>query len=182
MITAAKDELIWKIVDIELEFFKSMKVEEPVPENTLPALRRMRWMTYSALSEETLKLWLRNLENAKADERNTMIEKYALIDNLIPTLQDNPIIAKIVDQEVAWQEEVAQKYPKTVQGHDENRQLFKHYMLCELQSWSPETLLSYWADILGALEAGENLAEKRYDNLYESLGRGTLEQFNASLQ
>lgn len=182
MISVAKDQIIRKIVDIEMEFFQNMKTEEPVPENTLPALRRMRWMTYSALSEETLSFLLKDLEKAQEEERNTMIEKYALIDKLIPNIQDNPIIPKIVEQEVVWMEEVAQRYPKTVQGHEGNRDLFKHYMLCELQSWSPETLLSYWGDILGALEEGVNLAEKRYDNLYESLGRGTLKQFNESLK
>lgn len=181
MISAAKDQIIKRIVDIEIGFFKSMNTEEPVPENTLPALCRMRWMTYSCLSETTLQLWLRDLEAAKAEQRNTMIEKYALIDDLIPAIQDSPLIPKIVGQEVAWMEEIAQKYPKTVQGHEGNRDLFKKYMLCELQSWSPEALLAYWDDILAAVEAGENLAEIRYDNLYESLGRGTLKQFNESL-
>ncbi len=177
----SKQKLIQAIVDQELEFFQNMKTEEPVPENTLPALRRMRWMTYSVLSEDTLSLLLRDLKKAKEDGRNTMIEKYALIDGLIPDIQHNPIIRKIALQETEWQEEIARRYPKALQNHDANRSLFQHYMECEMQSWSPEMLLSYYSDILAALEEGVNLAERRYDNLYASLGKGSLKEVDDSI-
>lgn len=182
MISEEKQKLLEQVVDCDMDFFTSMKTEDPIPENTLPALRRMRWMTYSVLSEKTLRLWLRDLRQAKADGRNTMIEKYALIENQIPTIQENPVIGQIATQEEKWMGEVAEKYPRTVQGHDDNRSLFKRYMMCELQSWSPEALDSYWADIQKALDEGWNMAEKRYDYLYLSLGKGTLKELNDELE
>lgn len=181
MISAQKEALLQQIVDLDMYFFKKMKTEEPIPENTLPALRRMRWMTYSVLSEKTLILWLRDLKQAKKTGRNTMIEKYALLEGQIPTIQENPVIEKIVSQERLWMEEVAKKYPRTMQGHESNKALFKRYMMCELQSWSPEALDSYWMDVQQALRRGENMAEARYDNLYISLGRGTLKEFDEGM-
>lgn len=180
-IPESKQKVIHAIVNQELEFFRDMKTEEPVPENTLPALRRMRWMTYSVLSEDTLSLLLRDLKEAKENGRNTMIEKYALMEGLIPDIQDNPIIRKIALQETKWQEEIAIRYSKALRNHDANRPLFQHYMECEMQSWSPEALLSYYSDILTALEEGVNLAEKRYDNLYASLGKGSLKEVDDSM-
>lgn len=181
MISEAKEELLKAIVDLEMDFFKNMKKQEEVDEKALPALRKMRWMTYSCLSDKTLLLLLQSLCTAQDEGRNTMIEKYALIDGLIPTIQKNPIIPKIVDQEIVWMDEVAKKYPKTVQGHEDNKDLFKKYMLCELQSWTPEALESYFKDVKNAKENGINLAEIRYDNLYESLGKGSLKEFNSTL-
>ena len=49
MISKYKEALLQQVVNLDMEFFAAMKTEEPVPENTLPALRRMRWMTYSVL-------------------------------------------------------------------------------------------------------------------------------------
>lgn len=181
MVSEAKEELLKGIIDIEMEFFRSMKTEEPVAENALPALRRMRWMTYSCLSDTTLILLLRDLCQAKQDGRNTMLEKYALIDGLIPTIQKSDDIEKIVSQETVWMEEVHQKYPKMTQGHDSNKDLFKRYMACELQSWSAEALKAYLKDVCNAVALGINLAKIRYDNLYESLGKGSLEQYNSTL-
>jgi len=181
MLSEAKEELLKGIIDIEMEFFRSLKTEEPVAENALPALRRMRWMTYSVFSDNTLILLLRDLCQAKQDGRNTMLEKYALIDGLIPPIQENDDIKKIVEQETAWMEEVHQKYPKMTQGHDSNKDLFSKYMSCELQSWSPEALKSYLKDVYAAVAVDENMAKMRYDNLYESLGKGSLEQYNSTL-
>ncbi len=182
MLDKEKESLLKDILELELEFFTSMNVEESVPEKALPALKRMRWMTYSVLSEETLTLLLENLRAAKAAERNTMIEKYALIDGLIEPIQENPLIEKIVSQEVLWMDEVAERYPQLVQNHENNKDLFARYMSCELQSWQPEGLASYWRDINAALSQGRNLAEERYDNLYMSLGKGSMRDYSRELK
>lgn len=177
-----KEDILKHIIDQEMEFFEAMNKEEEIPENTIPALRRMRWMTYVVLSEETLKLWLIDLLQARESNRNTMIEKYALIDGLIDPIQINPVIEKIATAETEWMEELAKEYPLTVQGHDSNKELFKKYILCELQSWSKEALDSYWQDICRAKENNENLAIVRYDCLYNSLGKGSLAEVNKSLK
>lgn len=176
-----KEALIQAIVDLDLEMVSQIHTADPIDPKTFPAFKKMRWMTYSVLSEETLRAWLADLQAAKADGRNTMTEKYGRIDGQIPMFGDNPEIEEIAAQETIWQDEVAAKYPKTVQGHESNKSLFKRYMMCELESWSPEAIHSYWDDVQTAVTEGRNLAEERYDNLYRSLGKGSLKELNDSL-
>ena len=68
-----------------------------------------------------------------------MTEKYALIGDQIPTLQDNPQIERIVDIEEKWMNELAFKYPHAVKRERANAELFRKYALCELQTWSPRS-------------------------------------------
>lgn len=176
MADKVKEAMLHNIIAIEMDFFTSMNTEEKVPPNTLPALQRMRWMTYVVLSPKTIGLLLRDWEEAKKAGRNTMIEKYALLDNLIEPIQENPIIDKIATQEKIWIDALAEDYPEALQGHDDNKGLFKRYMLCELQTWSPDTLESYWEDVQRAVKEKRNMAEERYDALYASLGKGSLKE------
>ena len=87
-----RNEIMQRIIDLETEMFMSVNAEEAVPANTIPAFKEMRRMTYSVLSDKTVALWLCDLETAKKDGRNVMTEKYALIGDQIPTLQDNPCL------------------------------------------------------------------------------------------
>ena len=142
----------------------------------------MRRMTYSVLSDKTVALWLCDLETAKKDGRNVMTEKYALIGDQIPTLRDNPQIERIVDIEEKWMNELAFKYPHAVKRERANAELFRKYALCELQTWSPAAVNSYFEDIKKAMEEGRNLAEERYDNLYQNIGKGRLRDVEDSLK
>ena len=158
-----RNEIMQRIIDLETEMFMSVNAEEAVPANTIPAFKEMRRMTYSVLSDKTVALWLCDLETAKKDGRNVMTEKYALIGDQIPTLRDNPQIERIVDIEEKWMNELA-------------------YALCELQTWSPAAVNSYFEDIKKAMEEGRNLAEERYDNLYQNIGKGRLRDVEDSLK
>lgn len=177
-----RNEIMERIIELETEMFTGVNAEEAVPVNTIPAFKEMRRMTYSVLSDETVALWLHDLETAKKDGRNVMTEKYALIGGQIPTLQENPQIAKIVDVEEKWMKELAFKYPHAVKRERASAELFKKYALCELQTWSPAAISAYFEDIKKAMEAGRNLAEERYDNLYQNIGKGRLFDVEESLK
>lgn len=196
-----KKDLLEKIVDLEVKLFTSMKTEEEIPANTLPAFRKMRWMTYSVLSEKTLSAWLTDLTQAIAEGRNTMIEKYLMIDGKMPlpdeeegcccTTISKPIkgqrkpicsdldIAEIVEIENHWQEQAAQKYPRSIQRMPDEGEAFMHYLMCELHTWKPTTVKLYREDVQKAVDEGRNLAVERYNNLYASIGKGSLAQVDA---
>ena len=176
-----RNEIMQRIIDLETEMFMSVNAEEAVPANTIPAFKEMRRMTYSVLSDKTVALWLCDLETAKKDGRNVMTEKYALIGDQIPTLRDNPQIERIVDIEEKWMNELAFKYPHAVKRERANAELFRKYALCELQTWSPAAVNSYFEDIKKAMEEGRNLAEERYDNLYQNIGKGRLRNLVAPI-
>ena len=202
MAEATRKENLDKIIEIEVEMFTSMKTDEPVPENTLPAFKKMRWMTYSVLSDETLDAWRKNLEQAKADGRNTMIEKYLMIEGKMPItgaedecccstiapkleglkqkICADEDICDIVEIENRWQEETARQYPKSVKRQPDGGESFMQYLMCELHTWAPATVKLYHQDVKNAVGSGRNLAEERYDNLYVSIGKGRLREVEAS--
>ena len=49
-----------------------------------------------------------------------------------------------------------------------------HYLNCDLHTWSIPALHSYYEDVQAAREKKINLSEARYNNLYASLGKGSL--------
>jgi len=103
-------------------------------------------------------------------------------EEAVPTLRDNPQIERIVDIEEKWMNELAFKYPHAVKRERANAELFRKYALCELQTWSPAAVNSYFEDIKKAMEEGRNLAEERYDNLYQNIGKGRLRDVEDSLK
>ena len=72
--------------------------------------------------------------------------------------------------------------PLNIQRERANAELFRKYALCELQTWSPAAVNSYFEDIKKAMEEGRNLAEERYDNLYQNIGKGRLRDVEDSLK
>lgn len=204
MAETTRKENLDKIIEIEAEMFTSMKTDEPIPADSLPVFKKMRWMTYSVLSDATIEAWRKNLEQAKAAGRNTMVEKYLMIagempipgekddcccSRLAPELKGlkqkicaDEDICDIVEIENRWQEETARKYPKTVQRQTDNGESFMHYLMCELHTWAPATVRLYYKDVKNAVDSGRNLAEERYDNLYASIGKGSLQALEASLK
>ena len=92
------------------------------------------------------------------------------------------IVHRNDDIEEKWMNELAFKYPHAVKRERANAELFRKYALCELQTWSPAAVNSYFEDIKKAMEEGRNLAEERYDNLYQNIGKGRLRDVEDSLK
>ena len=178
-----RDNVLDTIVEIEITMAKQMNTEEPLDEKTLPAFKKMRWMTYSVFSDDTLALLLNDWIIASKSGRNVMVEKYAMMGGQleIPNFSETEDeIRAIVEQESKWQEEVRVKYPKTISGNPNGTDDFKHYLYCDLHTWSIQALHSYYEDVQGAIKKGFNLSEARYNNLYASLGKGSLAKVEKS--
>jgi hypothetical protein len=167
-------DVLKAIVDLETEMYRALNTEPPITDDKVPPFRTMRWMTYSVLSDATQSSWMRDLCAAKADGRNVLTEKYALMDNTIEHFHQSPLIPQIVEAEVAWMDKLHELYPHLVKREPKNVELFHRYSLCELESWSDRSLELYLADVTQALEEGRNLCEERYNNLHQRLGRESL--------
>ena len=178
-----RDNVLDTIVEIEITMAKQMNTDEPLDEKTLPAFKRMRWMTYSVLSDNTLALLLNDWIISSQNGRNVMLEKYAMMGGqiAIPDFSENEKeIKAIVEQESKWQEAVRVKYPKTISGNPNGTKEFKHYLDCELHTWSIPAIHSYYEDVSLAVKKKVNLSEARYNNLYFSLGKGSLTEVENS--
>lgn len=172
-----KWDVIDNIIALELEMFLQVKSnndgknyqcqEEP------ETFKLMRWMSHSVLSQETLESYLVDLLEAKANGRNLMTEKYALMENLIPRLKENPIIDEIADAEIKWMNELKPQYPNILK---ENTNAFKNYMVCEYETYSDKTLEFLMNDINSAKTKNLNLPKLRYKNLFKRLGYKSLEE------
>ena len=178
-----RENVLDTIAEIEIAMVKQMNTDEPLDEKTLPAFKRMRWMTYSVFSDDTLALLLNDWIIASQNGRNVMLEKYAMMGGqiAIPDFSENEKeIKAIVEQESKWQEDVRVKYPKTISGNPNGTEEFKHYLNCELHTWSIPAIHSYYEDVSGAIKEKVNLSEARYNNLYAGLGKGSLAEVEKS--
>lgn len=172
-----KWDLIKSIIAFELGMFlevKTNKTDDNSECQKKPEMfKLMRWMSHSVLSVNTLKFYLEDLISAKIANRNLMTEKYALMDNLIPHTNENPVIDKIAEIEVQWMQELKPKYPNLLQ---QSSTIFKKYMVSEYETYSDETLNCLMNDINTAVQKNLNLTKLRYNNLFKRLGYASIEE------
>jgi len=169
-----REELLNKIIEIELRMFERVRTSEPSLCKDRPeTFRVMRGMTHSVLSTETLESYLRDLQKAEAEGRNLLAEKYARMDSRIPPLKVNPLINDIVELESGWMRELSQKYPHIFRGGSGS---FELYLSNELETYSDDTLQLYFADVSRAEKEGGNLAEERYTKLSLQIGYSSIDE------
>jgi hypothetical protein len=150
-VLADKEELIGRIVTIELAMFSRVKAVEPAACQQMPeTFRTMRRMSHSALSTDTLASYLQDLQSAVTQGRNLVTEKYARMDNLIPPINRNPLIKSIVALESFWLRDLHERFPLAVRCDGR----FEVYALGELETYSDQTLALYFRDVESAVEAG----------------------------
>jgi len=175
-LTEEKEKIIAKIIKLEEKMFVAVRTLEPANCQTmLKTFYAMRHMSHSVLSIDTLQSYFQDLVIAAAIGRNLVTEKYALMDNLIPHLQNNETIYNIVSKEKEWMQSLHKRYPLTV-SFDEK---FSNYEEGELETYSKHTLTLYERDILEAYDNGINLIEQRYLTLYKGMGFKNLEEVEA---
>lgn len=166
-----KEALLKRIVEIELGMFERVRAAEPTRCQERPeAFKAMRTMTHSALSAETLAAYLEDLEKALAEGRNFMTLKYARMEGKIGPLKENPLIQEIVQIEQRWMSDLARRYPHVITGGPG----FAPYLSAELETYSDKTLEYYFRDVSQAAAEGRNLAEERYDYLFQRIGYGSI--------
>jgi hypothetical protein len=167
------DDLLDRVVDLELAMFEAVREERPSSCRDMPkAFKVMRSMTHSVLSAETLRSYLRDLEQATADGRNLMTEKYARMEGLIPRRDDSPVIDRIVRMERGWQDELSDRYPQLFEA--QSMQTFELYLRSELETYSHRTLELYLRDVYESAEENRNLGEERYTLLARMLGHDSI--------
>ncbi|MFW9784523.1 MAG: DUF4125 family protein [Candidatus Heimdallarchaeota archaeon] len=172
-----KRALIKKVVKLEFEMFEYVRTIQPsLCQERSETFKLMREMNHSVLSINTLKSYLEDLKTAKLSKRNLMTEKYARMNNLIPVLKLNPLIYEIVSIESKWIKEFSQKYP-LIANYKPN--YFKQYLSCELETYSDNSIDSYFHDIKIAEKKDRNLAQERFEYLIKKLGYSSLEDFNS---
>ena len=183
----SKAEVIEDILKLELEMFKQVHTAAPIScqENT-DAFVLVRGAAFANWSEQTLACYLQDLQAARQEGRNLMTEKYARMDNLIPCLNDSPLIDDIMAIEIEWEKEVRAKYPHVVgrpfqEGAETEAEMahFKNYLRSELETYSDDTLLSYYTNLLAAVGNSENLAEKTFAAIFRRRGFSSLAEAEA---
>ena len=173
--TTDREELLRKIVDLELRMFLAVQPSIPSACQEMPdTFKLMRRASFLVLSDETLRSYLADLEEAMDEGQNLMELKYARIDDMIPRLNDSPTIDRIVEVEGRWMDELAEKYPLTFQGRSDYAAGV--YLRSELETYSAKTLDSYFRDVTQAMGAGRNLTEERYAFIFKESGYDSIDE------
>lgn len=169
-----RERLLNEIVDIELRMFLSVQTEIPSACQEQPeTFKLMRTAGFRVLSDETLESYRRDLEEAMEENQNLMALKYARMDDLIPCLNSNPIIDKIVEVEARWFNDLARRYPLAFQGRADYAAGV--YLRSELETYSNKTLESYLKDVTEAVAKDKNLTEERYAFIFREAGYDSID-------
>jgi hypothetical protein len=170
----ANENLIQHIVDLEWPMFHAVKASEPAAcQEEERTFRLMRWMSHSVLPAPILEAMAAHLEQATAQGRNLMTEKYARMGNQIPPLKDSPLIGAIVAAERSWMQALNRLYPLTFPGAGER---FEAYLAADLETWSDQALELYHGFVQAALAGDRNPVQARYGNLFKRLGYASIEE------
>lgn len=167
----ARENLLNEIIDREEKMFVAVNariagVKKAWCQDALKTFRQMRYMTHAVLGDDTLASYLEDLKVAFKNGRNLVAEKYARMDNLIPTNNESTRIVKIAEVESKWFNAMQKEYPSIVNPQTR----FLNYAISELETYSVATLELYFKDVLNAELAAVNLVKCRYEILYKRLG------------
>jgi hypothetical protein len=170
---ALRDALVQEIIEQEWTFLqegvKDGRLEQMQSQLAHPqAFKLARWMAHIIHSEATLQSYLKDIAHARQKGRNLLVDKYALLENALPRLTENPRVAAIAQAESAWLEAAAALYPHAIKAVD--AELFKQHLACELETLSDQTLELYYAEVLDARDKGRNLVEVRHSVLCRRMG------------
>ena len=177
-----KAALVRQIVEMELKMFQSVPAAGESQCREHPDLFRLhRRAQFSIFSKDTLNSYLDDLLRARKENINLMTIKYALMDNLIPRFNTDPLIEEIAAIMIDWQIEIARKYPSFMKGarpvdssrDSQDMTSFETYLMGELETYSDKTLSLLIRDLKKLKEAGVNGSEEVYKFLIQSVGSQT---------
>jgi Protein of unknown function (DUF4125) len=184
-----KRSVIESILDLELNMFLNVRSEVPVSCQENPeAFRLHRRAQFSTWSEETLHSYHNDLVDAEQQGRNLMTLKYARMENLIPPLNENPIIDAIVEMALEAQRGMLLRYPnilsrgRPLEDDGSGSTSFTTYLRGELETYSDRTLERLHGDIRRSAERGENWAVQTYAHLFKELGYESLDEVEERLR
>lgn len=176
-----REALLATILDIEVHMFlaaSSLSGATAAEENT-NAFHTMRWMSHSIHTEATLLSYYHDLQAAQINDRNLVVEKYALMEQEPGTVATSSLVNSIAKAETTWMAEASAQYPHALRGS--NNENFQHFISCELETLSDETLEHYYSEVQNALREKRNLVLERHDALCKRLGYTSLAAREAQL-
>lgn len=140
-------------------------------QNSPDTFKKIRESLFQEWPQRILSAYLRELGAAEAAGRNLLTEKYARMDGLIPSINTNPLIKKIVNIEERWQAELKETYPALYQqtcrdnGSTGDGSCFSIYLSCELETYGDEVIVLYYAWVSEAVTRQENISLKMLETL-----------------
>lgn len=166
-----REQMLAEIVERELAMFLATPNEGgPSDCQRRPeTFRLMRQMAHSAHNDEFLQSYLEDLRDAEKDGRNFMIEKYALMDELIPPISSSSLLDVAADMETEFMEDAARQRPDMVKRNGAN--IFRRYLRAELQTLSQRSLELYADELRAAKSTGRNPVIERHEWLADKLGK-----------
>lgn len=201
-----KDDLVSKIIEREWDMFQDVENQggKASCQQNYQTFEIMRYSQAMSWSEETLKSYLKDLQNALKNKRNLLTEKYARmmestspleyarIERLLPPL--DPEVPEIIDQIVTiminWEEEVIEKYPyiasrgRVLRSTEDTPYAtsIETYLRGELSTYSLKTLKLYLENVLNQKAENINGSELIHLNTAKRYGYKSLEEANEKIR
>jgi len=201
-----KEDLLKEIIGIEWQMFenvpnvggKALCQEDPATFEVMRLSQGLSW------SEAALESYLDDLKEAEKEERNLLTEKYARmmkstvpseyaqIEHLLPPLDPEvfPLIDKIAEIVLQWQEELVERFPHVLAGGRPIRASqdtpfatsFETYLRGELLTYSRRTLELYHQNLLQQRSEKINGAEITLEFTVKQYGYASLVEANEKLK
>lgn len=181
-----KERFLQEILAREWDMFQKVKSAVPASCQTSPdTFRKIRGSIFQLWPTELMAAYVVELCKAQWEGRNLLTEKYARMDNLIPPLNDNPMIDRIVAIEEEWQQEIQQNYPglyarscRSTDPTGDGRN-FSIYLRCELETYGDLALAIYYDWVDTAQQADLNYSLTMLKELILSSGFKSLDEAEA---
>lgn len=184
----SKEQLINDIIENELEMFLNVASRGNASCQENPdGFKFYRKAMFVTWSEDALASYLDDVQQAKDSGRNLLTLKYARMEGLVPKENDNPLIDRIVDIEIAWAKEIANKYPniqrrgRPIEEDSPHATSTKTYLRGELETYSGKTLKLYHTHLKACRERNQNLLETRCLIMVKGAGYASLEAAETAL-
>jgi len=199
-----KNTLVDKLVQLEWEAFDKVNNEGGRAEcqDNWTTFSIMRKSQYMAWTNELLKSFINDFNNANCEGRNLITEKYGRmmestapekykeIEKRLSEVSDEKraVINAITEIQVSWMEELSKKYPK-ISAHARNIHTkedtetdtsYETYLRGELMTYSDTTLYLYGRYIVRLSNEGKNLAAMIIENTCRLYGYSSLDEAEAT--
>lgn len=191
----SKDTLIRRIISEEYRMFSAVENigGRASCQDDFDTFYIMRYAQHSIFTENTLESYLKDIEAAKAAERNLVTEKYSWMmeetDPIWFTERLSPYLPRISEWKMRMvermtltfmecYEHVKKQYPDILAWgrspyDNQGGASIRLYFSSELKTWSEVTLLLACQDVVSHLERRDNPVSKIYEKIMDFYGHMT---------
>lgn len=188
----SKDTLIRRIISEEYRMFSAVENigGRASCQDDFDTFYIMRYAQHSIFTENTLESYLKDIEAAKAAERNLVTEKYSWMmeetDPIWFTERLSPYLPRISERKMRMvesmtltfmecYEHVKKQYPNMLAlgrdpYNDQGGASIRLYFSSELKTWSEATLLLACQDVVSHLERRDNPVSMIYEKIMDFYG------------